>query len=321
MTASQTPAQGPNAAALVRADQPSAVVASNEITSDMALTAYAEGRDLERVVAEVVLPVDYQYVIDKKDRETGGRVITKVGITADGYDYLNRALGATFFFPRYVHDQEGREVLNPIHRRDYIYLRMGVVYYTPIGQLVSAIEDIEVDFNLMYQDKRANAWSATPIVDDRGSLLWDEAGNPALKLDPKDELKCLRELTRARAFGPRYAVTVGRVRLLKVATGIRSLPAERAGMATKIKMVSYRDRMTPEQRVAKATDTLADLYGGQHRDDLKPLSDAEAGAVGIVPVPEPDEMEREHVAESIANQQTARPWSDDELADLDEDVV
>jgi hypothetical protein len=327
------PAQGPGTA-LVRAQTSAVEARPEEVASGMALTAYAAGRDLERIVTEMTIPPDFQYVIPKwtktGSRPNGDPIFTKevgkVGISADGYDYLNRALGASFYFPRFVNDENGKEMLNPIHRKDYIYLRMGIVYYTPVGQLVSQMEDIEVDFRLMYQDKRANAKSAVPLLSDDGAMTWDEAGNPGIRLSPDDEMKCIRELTRARAFGPRYASTVGRVRLLKLATGLRSLPAEAAGRPFRVKIVAYRDRLAPEQRIAKATHTLADQYGGDvERPDLTPLADAEAtGLTDIVGEQgEPPEMEQGHVAESSENaarpiKPVNAPWDEVDLADLDD---
>jgi len=332
----QTPPNAPP-----QTPQTTAVAKPTEVASDLALSAYAEGRELERIVAEITIPPDFQYVIEKSrnlgtyDNPNWIKEVAKVGITADGYDYLNRALGATFFFPRFVHDQQGQEQLNPIHRSDYIYLRLGIVYYTPLGQLVSTVEDIEVDFKLMYQDKRANAKSTEPLLDERGALLWDEAGNPGLKLNKGDELKCLRELTRARAFGPRYATTVGRVRLLKMATGLRSLPAEAAGRAFKVRIIAYRDKLNPEQRIAQATGDLAAIYGGgtdpgsmgtpeTARPDLRPLTADEAEEVGLseeMQRPDVDDVEREHVAEARANEANeakpiSAPWSAEDLDDV-----
>ena len=118
---------------------------------------------LERVESVVRIPADYQYAIPRwvhqneiteKDiivkRGSGSfhAVADKVGLTIDGYDYVNRVLGASFFLPEFVHDENGDMRRNPIHRKDYIYLRLAAVWYTPVGQLVYASEDVEVDFRL-----------------------------------------------------------------------------------------------------------------------------------------------------------------------------
>jgi len=342
----QAPDQGPKTAnelVPVLTDQ---ALAKPEAATDIALAAYAEGRDLERIVAEITIPPDFQYVITKnvKDDRTNQwhKEVAKVGITADGYEYLNRALGASFWFPKWVHDEQGEPKRNPIHRPDYIYLRIGIVYYNPLGQRISTIEDVEVDFKLMYQDKRANARSAKPLLGQNGELLWDEAGNPGLVLSPEDEMKCLRELTRSRAFGPRYASTVGRVRLLKLATGLRSLPAVAAGHSFKVKMVAYRDRLSPEQRVAEAAQTLGDIYGDGGSAEaetqsapppvnLTPLTAEEQMEVGLSEELHDDDataMEQQHVAEARANEDpgdrtpspgepVTRAWTPEEIADIE----
>jgi hypothetical protein len=240
---------------------------------------------------------------------------SKVGITSDGYDYLNRVVGVTFFLPEIVHDEQGRARANPIHRKDYIYLRMGAVWYTPLGQLIAATEDVETDYNLVWMDARINSRSAQPVLQD-GFPTFDAFGNPGLKLDPGDEMKALKTLSQLRTFGVRYAQTVARVRLLKMATGIRSLPIP-APKAFPIRVVGYRDRMEPEERIKKAAGDLATLYGSKPtHGPLQPLTPEELVTVGAVEHEEPEEMERELID---ARQQTEEPkpadapWTGDEV--------
>jgi len=184
---------------------------------------------------------------------------------------------------------------------------------------------------LMYQNKRANAKGAQPVMGKEGPV-WDEAGNMVLTLPADEELKAYRELTQNRSFGPRYAITVGRIRILKMATGIRSMPYEGALMPYPIKVVGFRDMMTPAQRVAEATGTLETLFGGRPAD-IKPLSADEAVEAGLQDEMDADEAhERATVTEALANQTDERapdtanaaagdpsalPWGQDDLADID----
>lgn len=282
--------------------------------------AGADGKELERVELSVTIPAEYQYAIthwkkagDVTDAdyvvrrgESGGwvEVSDKTGVTADGYDYLNRALGASFFMPQYVHDEQGEQRRNPIHRKDYIYLRLAAVYYNPLGQLVMTTEDVEVDFTLLWMDRRANAKSAEVQLAAEGGPLFDALGQPALRLTKEDELKALKELTRNRAFGPRYAITVARVRLLKQATGIRSLPIPYPADMT-VKVVGFRDQLTPRERIEASGGDVAYLFGKEA--DIEPLKGADAAAAAQDATAEPDEGERQHVAESQAEPEPAQP--------------
>lgn len=245
------------------------------IGGDIQTLAVAGRDDVERVEASVTIPPDYQYAISRWNSATRQKEL-KVGLTADAYDYINRALGASFYMPSWVHDEAGERQRNPIHRKDYIYLRLAIVYYNPLGQLVLSTEDVEVDFQMLWMETRAKAESAQVLVDEAGLPMFDDMGNPALKLDPKDELKAIRELTRNRAFGPRYAITVARVRLLKQATGIRSLPIEAPRPFT-LKIVGFRDRMTPQERIAAAGGDVQAMF--DREADIEPLRGAEAAEV------------------------------------------
>jgi hypothetical protein len=308
------PPQTPAAMALVRANQQTAV----EAAQDLVVLNIAGRDDVERIETSVTIPADYQYEIKVKGAKLpNGQWAPdryKVGIAADGYDYLNRVLGASFFLPEWVHDEHGERQRNPIHRADYIYLRLGCVWYTPLGQLIMATEDVEVNFNHTWMDARINAYGAEVIMNESGTLpLFDAFQNPAVKLTPENELKALKTLSQLRTFGPRYAQTVARVRLLKMATGIRSLPIEHPANF-KVKMVGYRDRMTAQQRIERAGGDLGTLYG--RADDIKPLTAEEMAEVAPT-------LDDDHIIEAIDRdaveaQQAEprdRPFSVDDLAD------
>lgn len=273
---------------------------------------------LERIESVVRVPADYQYAIgrwvhpnDVTDHDVVLRrgssmveIADKVGLTIDGYDYLNRVLGISFFLPEYVHDEADNVRRNPIHRKDYIYLRLAAVWYTPFGQLVYASEDVEVDFRLSYMESRVTAKSAKPLMEG-GQVQWDAAGNPLLALSPEDEMKALKTFSTQRNFGPRYAQSVARVRLMKMATGIRSLPVTAPFDGYPLKMVGWRDQLTAQARIQAVTADVANLYGKP--DESKPMSAeemAEAGATGVVEETDIDreavERAREGQAEAVA---------------------
>lgn len=268
----------------------------------MILEAAVTPHGLRRHVSVIMVPPDYQYKIPRRELVNGQWTTTfSVGLTIDGYDYINRSLGATFFLPEYVHDENDQPHRNPIHRKDYIYLRMGAVWYTPLGQLVSHVEDVEVDFRLAYMESRVSAKSADPVLDEAGFPMFAEDGAPMVKLSKDDELKALRQFATSRNFGPRYAQSVARVRLLKIATGLRSLPiAEPAHVPVKI--VGFTDDLTPQQRVEKAGETATSLYG--RPDTLKPLSAQEMEEAGIEVHGEED-IDRGAVTAAIENEQEA----------------
>lgn len=275
------------------------------LSDQLGTTRLATRQDVERIETDLTLPRSFQYVIDKwvHDDKTNRamKVVGKVGVTAEGYEYINRVLGATTFLPKYIHDETGKPQLNPIHHGDYTYGRMGIVFYNPMGQLVSVTEDFEVDFLRIYHDIRANSKGAEVIIKD-GEVQFDKDGNPLLKISAADEMKAIKELTRMRRFGPRYGQTIARVRLLKIATGIRALPASQAGHDTMIRVVGWRDKMTPQDRIAQATQTEASLYGGDE-DETPILSTAEMGEA----METEDEVEVIEAAERESVEQSGEP--------------
>ena len=96
--------------------------------------------EVEPVEQTVVLPAIYQYSINRYP--AGQRVM----LTSDAYDYINRVMGVQFYLPPTVNDERGNVVPNPIHRPDYIYLRMVGIWRNDAGQMVSYQEDVEVDY-------------------------------------------------------------------------------------------------------------------------------------------------------------------------------
>lgn len=340
MTTETRSAQGPDSARALATVDPNAQAlqaaeASNVAGGHLLVTRGADNEDhtLERIEANIRLPAAFQYAIPVKGIKNAdgswNNDAAKVGITSDGYDYLNRVIGCTFFFPEMVHDENDHLRHNPIHRPDYIYMRIGGVWRNPVGQLVMAIEDVEVDFKLMYQNKRANSVGATMVMGDNGPL-WDEAGNAVLKLSQEAELKAYKELTQNRSFGPRYAITVGRIRILKMATGLRSMPTDRVVDGAIVKVVGFRDLMTPQERVeAAGGDAMSAMYG--RPTDIKPLTAEEAAQVRLDNDLDAEEAaERAAVAaaaavDSVAETPTpetpsadpARVWTAEELAGIE----
>src|SRR5688572_12524875 len=119
----------------------------------------------------VRIPIHHQYKI-KAGREQGAdgqwRDKFRVGLTADGYDGLNRVVGAQFIIPEFIHDEQGERVRNPIHRTDYIYERMIAIWYNDMGQMQAYSEDLEVDYKVLYQQARLNASWKVPKLDAQG---------------------------------------------------------------------------------------------------------------------------------------------------------
>ena len=276
----------PNPSAVAKAERPTDLATAGG-TMDI-----ARRDDVERYESVIDLPASFQYVIPKRQKVAGKwvDVIGSIGITSDGYDYLNRVLGVSFFLPDFVPDENGEMVRNPIHRRDYIYIRMGAIWYNETGQLVSATEDLEVDYILTYQSARLEAPEAEVAIDENGQPLFDENGNAMIRMvgkayrgdddgppgqdreppDPKiaaakAEKKALKALMQLRTMGMRYAQTVLRTRLIKIAVGVKSLPVKQGqtGPQTfRLRVVGFKDKMTPLERQVQAGKALGAMFGG-----------------------------------------------------------
>lgn len=243
--------------------------------------------DIERVETSVTLPATFQYVIMARKKVNGQWVDdpekSKVGITADGYDYLNRVLGVSFWLPDFVPDEKGDLVRNPIHRSDYIYLRMGAVWYNEAGQLVAATEDLEVDYRQVYLSARLEDRDSEVLLDDHGQPIFDAAGNPMVKLNAVGEKKAMKALLQLRTMGMRYAQTVLRIRLIKQALGIKSLPPAPDGTLRNrpVRVVGYRDKMDPVARAAAAEKAMDAMFGGkpQPRPDAPTLREDDIASI------------------------------------------
>lgn len=218
---------------------------------------------VERYETVVTLPPNFQYTVGKRGHE-------RLAITSDGYDYMNRSLGASFFLPDFVPNEVGEMVRNPIHRKDYIYMRMGAIWRNEHGQLVGTTEDLEVDFQMTYQQARLESWASQIALDDLGQPIFGEDGTPLIRLTddtsgqyPKTamdkERDALKALMQLRTMGLRYAQTVLRTRLLKVATGIKSLPGNQPAPVN-VRIVGWRDQMAPEERVQAAAAALGGMF-------------------------------------------------------------
>jgi hypothetical protein len=238
-----------------------------DIGGGIAVTSVALRGDVERVEVSVTLPASFQYVIPSRKKVNGQWVDdvanSKVGITADGYDYLNRTLGVSFWLPDYVPDEHGELVRNPIHRPDYLYIRMGAVWYNEAGQLVGMTEDLEVDYKQVYLSNRLEARDSEVVLDEVGQPVFDDNGNPMVRLtEAGSEKRAMKSLLQLRTMGLRYAQTVLRIRLIKAAIGVKSLPGGEVRSRT-VRVVGFRDKMDPVARAASAEKAMTAMFGGK----------------------------------------------------------
>lgn len=264
--------------------------------------------ELRRIVRKVTIPAIYQYAMWRPQGQP-----PKVSLTSEGFAYINRELGVDFHKTGLVPDTDGRMAANPIHRGTYICLRTVGVWRNRNGVLQSHTEDVEVDYNLVYQDARINAKSAQVITDPQtgipltidGRPVW-EGGLPQVKLSAEDELKALKAFSQLRTFGLRYVQTIAATRILKRATGISSLPIEDGKPRDfTIEVITYADNLTPEERVKEAGIDLGAMFGGTQRvteDDL--LNTDELREVAEVEVEDmTEEVEREAVQAHVERQE------------------
>lgn len=286
-----------------------------DLGSPLTAIRSVSGREhIERYETEVKLPAGFQYLIPGKKKLPNGDWIedNKVGILAEGYEYLNRVLGVSFYLPAKVPDENGEMVNNPIHRRTdgYIYIRMGALWYNEVGQLVNATEDLEVDPAWMYYSARIDTYDALVVMDENG-IVYAPDGRPKLKLkDASAEKKALKEMVRHHTMGMRYAQTVLRVRLLKQALGIRSLPRQQVGDFI-LRLVGYRDTMDPRERQQAAESQQKALFGRPPK--TQPLSDAELEELGGV--------DGALAADDEVNAEAIRIVSEDDKSGDDDQVV
>lgn len=259
------------------------------------IIAVAKKGEVERIEQSVVIPEIYQYQISRYGQAP------KVMLTSDAYDYINRTMGVQLYQPDWVHDEHGERVRNPIHRADYIYIRMLGIYWNDLGQMTSYREDVEVDFKLVYMDARINSKSARVEMDDEGQPRFSKSGMPMIKLDQDDEKRALKALSQLRTFGLRYAQTVAKTRILKVVSGIRTLPIA-TPRPFAVRVVGFKDSLTPDQRIKRAEQDLAAMFGpGSVVDERTGLSPEEIEQMReIEGLDATEDIERELVEAAVA---------------------
>jgi hypothetical protein len=305
--------------------------------------------DLTRFQMQTVIHPVHQYEIPVGKRtKTGvdaeGNDIWEqpkaVMITSDGYDYLNRIMGVELVQPDTVPDEHGELVPNPIHRRDYVYLRLYGIWRNDLGQMVSYREDVEVDFKRVYEDARLNAtWYDSDTWVDRdgtvsevyqrgwrrvrgarhtasecieflrdetsGQPIIDDDGNPVyrLVLPNEAEVKALQTLSQLRRFGLRYAFTVAKTRILKAACGIRRLPKD-AKQPQTVSVVGWRDLLNPAQRQAQARETARGVWDSA-------ITPGAVGGLSDVEMSELGESEAALDEEQLVGRSNSEPQEDE----------
>jgi hypothetical protein len=157
---------------------------------------------------------------------------------------------------------------------------------------VSYVEDLEVDYIFVYQQARLESPGATVAVAN-GMPQFDDNGFPVIEITDhqyierggglgnittagEQEKKALKALMQLRTMGMRYAQTVLRTRLLKVAIGVKSLPLQQP-QDYRVTVVGYKDKLDPQARIERAENQLAALYGRQ--PEAKPLTAAELAGI------------------------------------------
>lgn len=241
--------------------------------------------DVMRVPIIARIPAVYQNVL-------GSGKTKHVGMSAAGYDYINRDLGVRFFEPKMIGDplHGGAMRPNPIIRKDYILYGLVGQWWNDMGQMMTWSELIEVDYNLVYQDARVNGWDVKIATDQQGNTLYHaphppqpntapscwacampwpcaSAGTPVLRVPAEAELKALRQLSMLRTYGTRYVRTVARTRILKVASAINVLPGTGRGDKAvevdglPVKLVAFRDNLTPDEAERRAAESMVALFG------------------------------------------------------------
>jgi len=238
-----------------------------------------ERAEVERIEHVVTLPAAYQFPMgsvkvkrekdhngqwrDKVNPDTGQVELDdtrKVGITSDGYLFLNRTLGLELVLAETVTGQDGKAYPNPIHQPMYAAIRGGIPYRSDFGQLLWTEETLEADYWQVYQDARINAYSAKVRKVD-GQIVTDDGGFPVFDLSDDDERSAARVLSALKASGLKRLQTSLFTRQLKVAIGIKSLPIK-TPQAVDIRLVTFRDQLTTEERVERLMQTGGAIFGG-----------------------------------------------------------
>lgn len=248
-------------------------VSQDLVIADMIKDVAMIPGEVQRWVVKVPMKAIHQYSI-RSGKKVGGEWVDvhRVFITSEGYDWMNRIMGVQLHVPEWVHDEAGNAVRNPIHRRDYIYLRMVGIGYNDLGQMTAQAEDVEIDYMVEWQKERLKQKSAKVVLDESGMPKLTEQNVPVVTLSAEDELKAYTRLYQLRSFGPRQAQTVARTRILKLFSGIRTLYEVQGKEPTlapvAVTLVGYRDRFTPDERLARAKAEAEQVFGaGIHVGD------------------------------------------------------
>ena len=191
-------------------------------------------------------------------------------------------------------------------------------WINPMGQQVVSYELVSTDFWRIYQDKRANSKSAQMMTDpdvdpELSGPTFDRRGDMNIKLSADDEMKAYKELTRMRALGPRYAQTVGRVRLLKMASGIRSIPGKQL-RPYPLTLTGFRDPLDARSRVKAAASTETSMYG-RPADETAFATPEEMHEAGVNEGDDEGRNIGEHDAAPVAGQ-TSREFTPEELQQM-----
>lgn len=283
--------------ALARTRSDVETVSNDLVIADMIKDVAMIPGEVQRWVVKVPLKPVHQYVI-RSGKKINDRWVDvfRVFPTAEAYDWMNRIMGVQLHVPEWVHDERGEAVRNPIHRRDYIYLRMVGIGYNDLGQMIAHAEDVEIDYMVEWQKERLKQKSAKVVLDENGMPKLTDGGVPVVQLDPADELKAYQRLYQLRSFGPRQAQTVARTRILKLFSGVRTLyesvGQEPSVAPVAVTVVGYRDRMTPDERIKKSQEEQGQVFGSGIRagdEEIQP-HDEEYVTVHM----EAEEAEAEH---------------------------
>jgi hypothetical protein len=254
-------------------------VSNDIVVAEMIKDVAMMDGEVQRWSIKLPLKAVHQYGIRSGRKVNGNWIdVHRVFPTSEAYDWMNRIMGVSFDTPKWIHDETGEAKRNPIHRQDYIYLRMVGIGYNDLGQMVAHAEDVEIDYQVEWQKERLKQKSAEVVYDESGMPKITEKGVPVVKLSPEDELKAMQRLYQLRSFGPRQAQTVARTRILKLFSGIRTLyetvgPLQLAPVT--VSVVGYRDKMTPDERLSQAQARAKEVFGAPIAEGEHDLADEE----------------------------------------------
>jgi hypothetical protein len=301
----------PESAVATRGDSDVATVNPDVVVADaIKSVARIDGSghtDLVRIAIRVPLAPYYQYQIRGPGRKIGpgqddwANPYT-VGIRAAGYLFLNKVAGIQLELPDVVPDENGKLVRNPIHRDEKIYLRQVGIGYSDMGQLTSYSADVELDFRQIWEAERLKKKSAKVKIGEDGLPAMGPHGLPIVTLDQDDEKVALLSW---------YGLTT-----------IREYEGREEPLTTQyVTIVAWRDKLTPDERLARARATSEAVFGAPahlgdpdvvaREDELSGASEAEEGE--FIEATDPDAVSPtvtvlpgEHIAEKAAPDPTRK---------------